>query len=49
MANQKKSAERKEYEVKVTTHVHMGKPCKVGDKIKLTAAQAARLDKKGVI
>jgi len=49
MAEQKKQAERKEYTVKVTTHTHMGQPCKKGDKITLTEAQADRLKKAGVV
>ena len=49
MSEKKKPAERKEYTVKVTTHVHMGQPCEKGDKINLTEAQAKRLQGKGVI
>lgn len=49
MESKKKPEVRKEYVVKETGHVHMGEPCKVGDKIKLRVDQAERLEKRGVI
>jgi len=49
MPDNTKKAERKEHVVKVGTHTHAGEPCKKGDKIKLTAAQAEKLKKDGVI
>ncbi len=48
MSNPKQAA-RKEYEVKTDNHIHKGEPVEKGSKIDLTAKQAERLKKAGVI